>query len=468
MNLNPFRLIALSALTLSSLASLAAAVPVITEVIATPSTTAGGNTVVIRGTGLGTPSFVTIGGTSAPVTLATAGYIFCTAPAGQGRNLPVQVIEGPNPSNIVSTFSYDIPRVSNIDINSSPTSGNSTLTITGANFGISRVVTIGGNVATPTGVNNHNQIQVTIPPGQGANQPIVITCGGQTNIASETPTFSYNAPSISLITPNSGFSTAGGTATITGTNLGLTPQVLVNGIPTTILPGNTHTSLTFNIPAGSGTNIPVLVNVSGQISNTAVLSYPPPSIAFVFPSSGSTAGGNEVTLSGSNFGPGNTATILFDNIPVQNLSASPGHTSIKFVAPPGQGLVHTIRVNVSGQISNSINYSYNAPVITSITPVDFSIDGGDVVVISGTNLGTSGVVAFGGIPAPIIAQSHNSISCRAPAGTTPGSVPIVVIVAGQVSNTQFGNYTCPADFNNDGSVDFFDYLDFVAAFSTPC
>lgn len=27
---------------------------------------------------------------------------------------------------------------------------------------------------------------------------------------------------------------------------------------------------------------------------------------------------------------------------------------------------------------------------------------------------------------------------------------------------------CPADFNGDGAVDFFDYLDFVAAFSTEC
>jgi hypothetical protein len=173
-------------------------------------------------------------------------------------------------------------------------------------------------------------------------------------------------------------------------------------------------------------------------------------------------------LFGTNFGPGDTASILFDNTLVETLAESSGHTTLKFIAPPGQGTTHTVRVSVSGQASNSINYSYNAPIITSIQPVDFSIAGGDVVVLNGTNLGTSGAVTFGSTPAQIISHNHNSIACRAPVGTAPGSVAIRAVISGQVSNAQNGNYTCPADFNEDGSVDFFDYLDFVAAFSTPC
>ena len=33
---------------------------------------------------------------------------------------------------------------------------------------------------------------------------------------------------------------------------------------------------------------------------------------------------------------------------------------------------------------------------------------------------------------------------------------------------QFSPEPCPADFNGDGAVDFFDYLDFVDAFSMAC
>ncbi len=40
--------------------------------------------------------------------------------------------------------------------------------------------------------------------------------------------------------------------------------------------------------------------------------------------------------------------------------------------------------------------------------------------------------------------------------------------AGPVTVTISGNGECPADFNNDGSIDFFDYLDFVDAFSLGC
>jgi hypothetical protein len=173
-------------------------------------------------------------------------------------------------------------------------------------------------------------------------------------------------------------------------------------------------------------------------------------------------------LFGVNLGPGNTAQIYFDDTRVENLSWSSGHTSVRFNAPPGQGAVHNVRVVVGGQFSSSRNYSYLPPVISSVQPPEFSVAGGDLVVLSGNNLGTSGSVTFGSIPVQIISHNHNSIVCRAPVGTAPGSVAIQAHISGFVSNTQVGNYICPADFNQDGSVDFFDYLDFVAAFSTPC
>ncbi|MBU6413618.1 MAG: IPT/TIG domain-containing protein [Planctomycetes bacterium] len=125
------RLIAICAVALSSLAS---AVPVITEVVASPAPTAGGSTVIIRGLTLGAVNFVSIGGSSADINFVTHDTIICAAPPGQGRNVSVQVFEGPNPSNIVSTFAYDIPRVSNFNVNSSPTLGGGTLTIAGSNF----------------------------------------------------------------------------------------------------------------------------------------------------------------------------------------------------------------------------------------------------------------------------------------------------------------------------------------------
>ncbi len=464
MNLNPSRLIAVAAL---SLASLASAVPVITEVVASPAPTAGGSTVVIRGLSLGLVNLVTIGGASAPITSANANTIFCVAPAGQGTNVQVQAFEPGNPSNVLNTFAYDIPRITNLSINTSPTSGGGTLTITGSNFGTSRTVTIGGTSAAPTGASNHTQIQCIIPAGQGLNQPITINVSGQVNIPSGTSTITYTAPTLTSLTP-SGFTTAGGTATLNGSNLGINPLVFVNGVQTTIQPGNTHSSLIFNVPVGNGASNLVIVSVGGQISNPLTLSYPAPIISTILPSSGPTAGGYEATITGTNLGPTSSASITFNNQIVPVLQSSTGHTSLKFIVPPGEGINRSMTVSTGGQTSPTFaGFSYQAPLISQVVPAKFDVSGGTTATILGSSFGLSPVVTIAGQVAPILNQTHNAITCTVPAHL-PGNAQVAVTVAGMPSNSVAADYICPADFNLDGSVDFFDYLDFVAAFSTPC
>jgi hypothetical protein len=461
------RLVTISACALSSLASVASAVPVISEVIASPAPTAGGSTVVVRGTGLGAVSTVSIGGSSAPITLATSGYIFCIAPAGQGRNVSVQVFEGPTPSNTVNTFAYDIPRVSNLNVNVSSTPGGGILTITGSNFGISRTVTIGGTLAIPTGANSHTQIQVTIPAGQGTNLPVVINCNGQTNLASETPSFSYNAPFVNTLTSN-GFTTAGGTATLSGTNFGVSPQVLVNGVAATLSGTPTHTSITFNVPPGSGTNIPVIVNVAGQTSNIQALSYPVPTITSPSPASGSTAGGYELTINGQNLGPAAAASISFNGQTVPALNSSPGHTLLRFIVPAGQGAARSLSVTTGGQSSaGNTAFSYSSPLITNVFPAALAANQSQTITVLGNSFGTSSTLIINGNTVPILNQTHTSITASAPP-LPSGIASIQVFTQAQSSNIVPVSVICPADFNEDGSVDFFDYLDFVAAFSTPC
>jgi hypothetical protein len=45
----------------------------------------------------------------------------------------------------------------------------------------------------------------------------------------------------------------------------------------------------------------------------------------------------------------------------------------------------------------------------------------------------------------------------------PGQADLFLVLQASVQSSR-----CPADFNNDGAVDFFDYLDFVDAFSVGC
>ena len=78
-----------------------------------------------------------------------------------------------------------------------------------------------------------------------------------------------------------------------------------------------------------------------------------------------------------------------------------------------------------------------APTTTGIAPASGLPGAG--VVLSGTNFGASqgsSTVAFGGVPAPVFAWSDTTITTAAPDGSSAGSAPVTVTVAGQTSNAQ--------------------------------
>jgi hypothetical protein len=66
------------------------------------------------------------------------------------------------------------------------------------------------------------------------------------------------------------------------------------------------------------------------------------------------------------------------------------------------------------------------------------------------------------------------IASTAPAGTATARVVGLFLQpnyeggSALIDDIQFYNLGCPADFNHDGVVDFFDYLDFVDGFSIGC
>ncbi len=91
---------------------------------------------------------------------------------------------------------------------------------------------------------------------------------------------------------------------------------------------------------------------------------------------------------------------------------------------------------------------------------------------NGTVLGTASTV---GLTAASARNVYNKVVVdgQAPAGTVTARFqlkfyqPATATGAAFIDDAEFGYFTpCFADFNADGTADFFDYLDFVAAFST--
>lgn len=115
------------------------------------------------------------------------------------------------------------------------------------------------------------------------------------------------------------------------------------------------------IPAGAGANQPVRVTRNGDVSNTVFFSYVAPVINNVNPSSGPAAGGNNITISGNNFGPGASAggTNRVDIGAAACAINSWSNTFINCRTPAGIG-DQPVRVTAGNQLSNSGTYHYNA------------------------------------------------------------------------------------------------------------
>ena len=119
----------------------------------------------------------------------------------------------------------------------------------------------------------------------------------------------------------------------------------------------------------------------------------PPTIISISPVSGLPAGGNKVTITGTDFsttvandivdfGAGNPATIS---------SATAGKITID-AAPPGSGAV-SVTVTVSGVTSNAMTYTYAAaPTVTALYSANGPMSGGTTIIITGNNFVGPGAV----------------------------------------------------------------------------
>jgi hypothetical protein len=130
-------------------------------------------------------------------------------------------------------------------------------------------------------------------------------------------------------------------------------------------------------------------------SSTAV----PPTVSSVTPPTGSTAGGTSVTISGTGFQTGATATVgVASATDVNVLNAT------------------TITDGGSGSLSDA--YSYVAPSlsVTGISPKTGVTSGGTLVTISGTGFVDGAAVSFRGAPAMgVVFQSATSMRADTPA-----------------------------------------------------
>ncbi len=360
----------------------------------------GGNVVTINGINFVATSQAQIGGTPcAPTAFISTTQLSCTVPAGALGTVDVFVDNQDSQTNTKTNgYTYRVaPTITTVSPNAGALGGGTTITITGTGFITAPQVNVDGATCTsPTLVNATTITCITAAHVSGVVDVLVLNNDGQ--FFNSVGAYTYQAaPIFTSVTPSAG-ALAGGTAiVITGTDFDTvnTPTVTIGGAPCTA-GGNTATTIncTTTAHAAGAENI-TIQNVSQSVTALAAYTYQEaPTIASVSLNAGPIAGGNTITISGTNFITG--ASIEIDSVACPTTFVDV-NTLTCVVAAHAAANVDIKVINPDTQEHNMVGgYTYQlAPTYTSISPIaGFAAVPGMTVTITGTNFVTGAKVEF--------------------------------------------------------------------------
>ncbi|MGA9752343.1 MAG: IPT/TIG domain-containing protein [Acidobacteriota bacterium] len=431
----------------------------VTSIAPTSGPSSGGTTVSIGGTGFENGATVSLGGAAATgVVVASATLIQATTGSHAAGTVSVTVTNpdataGTLPGGFTYTGSLPPPSVSQVQPSSGSTAGGTPVTISGANFVSGATVTFGGSAATLVSLVSASSL-TCLTPSHAAGAVDVVVTNPDSQSATLASGYSYTAsnppPSISGLTPSSG-STAGGTpVTISGANFVSGATVTFGGSAATLVSLVSASSLTCLTPSHAAGVVDVVVTNPDSQSATLASGYsytasnPPPSISGLTPSSGSTAGGTPVMISGSNFVAG--ATVTFGGAAATQVSLVSASSLTCLTPSHGTGAVDVMVQNPdsqSGTLPGGFTFVApgNPPTVSGVSPSSGPAAGGTAVTISGSNFVAGASVTLGGAAAPgVTVVSAGSITATTPAHAA-GTVDVVVTNPDQQSGTLPGGFT---------------------------
>ncbi|MGY5134116.1 IPT/TIG domain-containing protein, partial [Streptomyces nigrescens] len=157
-----------------------------------------------------------------------------------------------------------------------------------------------------------------------------------------------------------------------------------------------------------------------------------PTVTSVSPTSGSTAGGTQVTVTGSGFTGATGVRFGATHAPSFTVNSD---TQITATAPVGSGTVQVTVTTPAGTSNQFVTFTYvtaPVPVLGSVSPASGPVSGGTVVTLSGSGFSGATAVRFGGVSAAFTVVSGSQITATAPAGS--GTVQVTVTTPGGTSN----------------------------------
>ena len=418
---------------------------------------AGSTYVSITGSGLANALSVNFGTHAATILSDTDTQIIVLSPAATGNSpgTVAMTVTTPHGTSATQTFTYILPpAVTSIVATSGPSTGGTTVAITGTNLSGVSGVFFGGIPAATFSI-NHGQIIAVSPPGDISIVDVQVVTGGGMSIASPADQFTYvivRPPIVVSINTTLAARTGGNEMVITGTALGNATAVNFGSLSARII-SNTETQIVVATPASADLSaVDVTVVTDGGTSETSpddqVAFVAAPSVTSISVSSGFRSGGQLVTIYGSNldsatevdFG-GNAGVIVDESaeaIDVHAPAGTPGTVPVTVITPGGTS---------AGSKSPSFTYLTPPPSVLGLSATNGPAAGGTAVTITGTDLDGATEVDFGTARATIVSDTSTTITVTSPAivtggsGTTQcgGTVDVTVITAGGTSSTSLSD-----------------------------
>jgi hypothetical protein len=184
------------------------------------------------------------------------------------------------------------------------------------------------------------------------------------------------------------------------------------------------------------------VYVATWSNQVAVYGLIAPSLSTVSPTSGPTAGGTAVTLTGQNFASG--ATVTFGGATATSVMVVSATQITANTPPHAQGNVNVVVTNPNGQsatLANGFTFVALAPTVTGVSPTSGPTAGGTAVTLTGQNFASGATVTFGGATATsVMVVSATQITASTPPHKA-GAVNIVVTSPNGQSGTLASGFT---------------------------
>ena len=344
-----------------------------------------------------------------------------------------------------------LPTVTALSPDIGSPAGGTRVTITGTGFVAgSTTVAFGSLLATDVTVTSPITITATAPAHPAGSVDVTVRtphAGGGRSATDPLDLFAYGAPSVTSLSPSAG-PTAGGTVvTITGASFAPDANVFFGTSAATDVLVTSATTMVATAPASvaGGGVVDVTVSTPGSDDGSSTSSvadlfaYGAPTVTAITPDTGSVGASTPVTITGTDFSPGDTVDF--------------GATPASAVTVRSSGLISarspvTLRGGVEVTATNAMGTSRHAPTgrfvsgaptVSGVSPAAGAPGAGEMAVITGEGFVGGDRVDFGSAPsADVSVVSPTSLEAAVPAGNR-GSVGV------KVSTPEGTSAASPAD-----------------------